>query len=259
MAPGDWNSTLGTTLVIKGVTERLLLDPLGRIYSHRHPDGYWLPGGASNTGGEALAGRFPPESWRDLNAHVLAVAPTDTIIYPLTRTGERFPFACPTAAGFSLNLSGGEITSYPPQSGDLPAASPLFSSATWPPHFLVADYAAHLEGVGYVERLAYETLTEIGAVIGPTIYSAGGATRSRAWSQLRADILGRVLVRPEVTGGAMGAAIIAAAGVWYRGIIPATRAMVRLVEQIEPRPALASAYEERYRRFREVCIARGYQ
>ncbi len=34
--PGDWNSTLGTPLVIKGVTQQLIADPLGRIYSHRH-------------------------------------------------------------------------------------------------------------------------------------------------------------------------------------------------------------------------------
>jgi hypothetical protein len=56
----------------------------------------------------------------------------------------------------------------------------------------------------------------------------------------------------------MGAAIIAAAGSWYNGLIPATRAMVRLVEQVEPRPALGLVYEERYEQFRSACAARGY-
>lgn len=231
VAPGGWNSTLGTTLVIKGVTERLLLDPQGRIYSHRHPDGYWLPGGASNTGGEAIALRFPQEQWNNFNAQVLSLAPTETIIYPLARLGERFPFARPNAEGFTL----GE------QPGDE-----------------VALYVAHLEGVGYVERLAYEVLAHLGAEIGETIYNAGGATGSQAWSQLRADILNRTLVRPELTGGAMGAAILAAAGTWYEGLIPAARAMVRLVEQIEPRPAQVRIYEARYQQFREACAARGY-
>ncbi len=230
VAPGDWNSTLGTTLVIKGVTETLLTDPRGRIYSHRHPDGYWLPGGASNTGGEAIAHRFPPEKWADLNRRALEVAPTETLIYPLVRRGERFPFARPEAEGFSLN----------------------------PPPDEATRYTAHLEGVGYVERLAYDLLAGLGAGIGGLIYSAGGATRSRAWSQLRADILGRTLARPEVTGGAMGAAILAAAGCWYNGLIPAARSMVRLVEQVTPRPGLAAAYEARYQRFREACRERGY-
>jgi xylulokinase len=230
VAPGDWNSTLGTTLVIKGVTEQLLLDPQGRIYSHRHPAGYWLPGGASNTGGEAIALRFPQEKWDEFNAQALNLAPTDTIIYPLVRLGERFPFACAEAEGFVLRQ----------------------------PHDEVTNYVAHLEGVGYVERLAYEVLTRLGGQIGSTIYSAGGATRSRSWGQLRADILGRTLVRPEVTGGAMGAAIIAAAGTWYEGLIPAARAMVRLVEWVEPRLILAAVYEARYQQFKEACAARGY-
>lgn len=230
VAPGDWNSTLGTTLVIKGVTEQLLLDPQGRIYSHRHPDGYWLPGGASNTGGEAIALRFPQAQWAEFNALAAELAPTEVIMYPLTRLGERFPFARPGAEGFVIGQ----------------------------PDSDAANYVAHLEGVGYVERLAYEVLADIGASGSDTIYSAGGATRSRAWSQIRADILGRKLVRPAVTGGAMGAAIVAAAGSWYEGVIPAARAMVRLVEHIEPRPAQQAAYEARYQRFKEACAVRGY-
>lgn len=242
VAPGDWNSTLGTTLVVKGVTKQLLGDPQGRIYSHRHPAGYWLPGGASNTGGEAIGLRFPQEKWAEFNAQALDLAPTDAVIYPLARLGERFPFAKPAAEGFVLELADNTISAYSPQ----------------PTRPLASDYTAHLEGVAYVERLAYEVLAGLGAEIGDTLYSAGGATRSRAWSQLRADIVGRTLVRPEVTGGAMGAAIIAAAGTWYDGLVPAARAMVRPVERIEPRPFLAEAYEIRYQKFKEACAARGY-
>ena len=230
VSPGDWSSTLGTTLVLKGVTNHLITDPVGRIYSHRHPDGYWLPGGASNTGGEVIAQRFPKERWATLNDQALKLTPTNTMIYPLARRGERFPFVHPEAEAFVINPTEDEGTLY----------------------------TAHLEGVGYVERLAYDTLTGLGAQIGDTIYSAGGATHSRAWSQLRADILGRTLARPDVTGGAMGAAIIAAAGCWYDGLIPAAQAMVRIVEQISPCTTVAEAYAERYRRFCEACAARGY-
>src|SRR3546814_8669540 len=52
VSPGTWNTTIGTTLVVKGVTRQSLNDPEGRFYSHRHPDGYWMPGGASNTGAD---------------------------------------------------------------------------------------------------------------------------------------------------------------------------------------------------------------
>jgi sugar (pentulose or hexulose) kinase len=59
LAVGSWNSVLGTTLGLKGVTPELLRDPLGTIYSHRSPDGHWLPGGASSTGAGVLSARFP--------------------------------------------------------------------------------------------------------------------------------------------------------------------------------------------------------
>jgi len=230
VAPGDWCSTLGTTLVVKGVTRALLLDPQGRIYSHKHQDGYWLPGGASNTGGEALAQRFPREEWEAYNNQALSLSPTDVIVYPLARRGERFPFACPSAEGFV--------------SGDT--------------NNRAVSYAAHLEGVAYLERLAYDMLSDLGAEVGDTIFSAGGATHSRPWTQIRADVLGRILVRPEATGGAMGAAILAAAGTWYDGIIPAARAMVHIVDSVSPRPGLAAAFADRYQRFRLECAHRGY-
>jgi len=34
---GSWNSVLGTTLVLKGVTRELIRDPAGVMYSHRSP------------------------------------------------------------------------------------------------------------------------------------------------------------------------------------------------------------------------------
>ena len=60
--PGDWNTTIGTTMVIKGVTKKQIVDEEGRIYSHRHPAGYWMPGGASNTGADWVTNEFGAQS-----------------------------------------------------------------------------------------------------------------------------------------------------------------------------------------------------
>ncbi len=232
VAPGAWNSTLGTTLVLKGVTRQLVRDPLGRIYCHRHPDGYWLPGGASNVGGECVAQRFPAAHLERLNAAALTHAPSDLVIYPLLGRGERFPFVRPGAEGFTLG-----------RAKDVGEES---------------LYTAYLEGVGYVERLAYEVVQKLGAEVSDAVYVAGGATSSQAWLQLRADILGRVLRVPRTGGSAMGAAIVAAAGTLYGGIVPAAQAMVQIVAQVEPRPNLRTAYDERYARFCAACRERGY-
>lgn len=230
VAPGQWNSTLGTTLVIKGVSRELLGDPLGRIYSHRHPEGHWLPGGASNTGGESIAVRFEAVDLDCLNHQALGAAPTSLVIYPLVRLGERFPFSKPEARGFVI----GEPTS----DAEL--------------------YTAHLEGVAYVERLAYQVLEGLGAEIGPEIYVAGGAVASRPWLQIRADILGKTLCVPSISEAAFGAAMVAAGATIYDGLVAATRAMVHVDEEVAPRLPYRAAYDERYARFHQACQERGY-
>ncbi|MFB9840722.1 carbohydrate kinase, partial [Actinoallomurus acaciae] len=59
LTPGSWNSVLGTTLLLKGVTREPLRDPYGVVYSHRAPDDVWLPGGASSTGAGAISRDVP--------------------------------------------------------------------------------------------------------------------------------------------------------------------------------------------------------
>ncbi|MDX6236423.1 MAG: D-ribulokinase, partial [Kribbellaceae bacterium] len=100
LAPGAWNSVLGTTLVLKGVSKDLLDDPTGAVYSHRHPDGGWLPGGASNTGAGALTTMLPGADLDALDRAARALGPIEAAIYPLTKPGERFPFVAPAAERF---------------------------------------------------------------------------------------------------------------------------------------------------------------
>ncbi|MHB1354772.1 MAG: FGGY-family carbohydrate kinase [Anaerolineae bacterium] len=230
VSPGQWNSTLGTTLVLKGVSEQLLRDPLGRVYCHRHPDGYWLPGGASSTGADCLAQRFPQDHLPALNQTALGLSPTDLIIYPLMRRGERFPFDKPEATGFILGEAHDEAT----------------------------RYTAHLEGLAYVERLAYEVLDTLGAHVAETICAVGGATYSSAGLQIRADVLHKRLVVPRVPSGAMGAAILAARGCGYATIAHAVGYMVHWQTTVEPRLQMAAVYDERYQRFVAACRERGY-
>jgi D-ribulokinase len=241
VAPGDWNSTLGTTLVLKGVTTALLRDPLGRVYCHRHPDSgavgaggdsaLWLPGGASSSGADSIAQRFAAEDLPRLNAAAQAMAPTDLTVYPLMRRGERFPFHAPDAEGFIL---GGETA----------------DEATL--------FRGYLEGLAYVERLSYDTVEALGAPVGDTIYAVGGATRSDAGVQIRANVLGRVLAVPVTPLGAMGAAVLAARGCAFSSVAEAAGAMVHIGQRVEPQAEQAAAYQERYARFLDACRQRGY-
>ncbi|MBX0329328.1 hypothetical protein K2Z83_16780 [Oscillochloris sp. ZM17-4] len=228
-APGQWLSVLGTTLVLKGVSAQLPRDPQGRVYAHRHPDGHWLPGAASSTGGAALAARFPGEDLAALDARAAALTPSGAICYPLEGRGERFPFVAPQAEGFMLGAGAGRE----------------------------AAYTAVLEGVAYLERLAFAELEALGYAVDGPVHAAGGGARSPIWLQIRADVLGRPLLVPREVEAAFGAAVIAAAAGAHPGLGAATRAMSHARAEVHPRPD-ASRYDAPYARFVEELRRRGY-
>lgn len=228
---GDWNSTIGTTLVIRGVSKQLITDPQGRIYCHAHPQGYWLPGGASNVGAECIARLFEAKDLTEFDARTLLYAPSNVIVFPLMRRGERFPFINPEAEGFVV---GEAIDEY-----DL--------------------YTAYLQGVGFVERWCYELLKELGAEMGSTIRTTGGGAKSKQWIQIRANILNKRILRPQSTECAVGTAVVAASGSIYSNLEDAASAMVKISDCVEPNQSSISRYDDLYNRFRNECAARGYE
>jgi len=227
---GEWNTTLGTTLVMKGVSRQLKPDPLGRVYFHRHPEGWWMPGGASNTGADWILKDHPGANLDELNERAAPLAPTGLVRYPLLKNGERFPFASAAARGFVLGRPSSELEMF----------------------------VAGLEGVALLERLAFETLAQIGLEVGSQVFITGGGAKSRLWSRIRASALHKSLVKPAVTETAFGAAVLAASGCWYSTLSEAAARMVRAAETIDPEPSWQAPYEDRYHRFVEELKTRGY-
>lgn len=218
--PGRFVGVLGTTYVLKGVTRELVTDPGGAFYSHRHPDGWWLPGGASSTGGEALHG-IPADRLAALDQAAAAHGPASCVSYPLRREGERFPFVDSAARGFDLGTPAGEADAH----------------------------RAALEGVAFLERLAVERIRALGVPVTGPLYAAGGGSRSELWTRIRATALGmplRVVDRAET---AFGAALLAAAGTLHASLTDAAEAMTGDGHLVEPVPEETDALEESYARF----------
>jgi xylulokinase len=236
---GQWCSTLGTTLVLRGVSREIVRDPLGRIYCHAHPEGLWLPGAASNVGGECLKARFKGKNLARLDAQVARHLPNKLLLYPLVRRGERFPFVDPEAEGFVRGRARSQRQLY----------------------------AAHLEAVAFVERWGFEIMAQLGLPIASTlprvsnpregknagpIFASGGATASNVWLQLRADVLDRPIRVAANAHSAKGAALLAASSA-LGSLGEAIARMVRFEKSIEPQPTLRSYLDEKYARFREAC------
>ena len=147
---GDTMGVLGTTLVLKAVSETPVESADGAVYSHLAPDGHYWAGGASNPGAGILAVEFAGE---DLGALDRRVADTVAgyVRYPLSVAGERFP----VAERNLLPLTDGE------------------------PRSRLDAYRALLEGVAFVERLGLERLQQLGVTPRRHVI-AGGATASAA-------------------------------------------------------------------------------
>ncbi len=66
---GDAVTSLGSTLVLKILSDRPVNAPQYGVYSHRLGD-HWLVGGASNSGGAVTAAHFTPEEMRRLSTEM---------------------------------------------------------------------------------------------------------------------------------------------------------------------------------------------
>lgn len=225
---GDWNTTIGTTMVIKGVTSRRILDPLGRLYSHRHPQGYWMPGGASNTGADWVSNEFADEL-EVLNSEAETITPTGELSYPLRQAGERFPFVCPEATGFE--------------------AAGLNK---------LQRYVSNMEGVAYIERMAYEMIqNEFGEKVS-RVYTAGGGSKSDVWLRIRSSALGMSVYKMKYASGAFGAAVLGASQTGFTNLSEAGSAMVQMEKRIDPVKSWQIQYNDHYQRFLDLLQHKGY-
>ncbi|MFN2608514.1 MAG: FGGY-family carbohydrate kinase [Acidimicrobiales bacterium] len=225
--PGRFVTVIGTTLVVKGATEDLVRDRAGAVYCHRHPDGWWLPGGASNTGGAALDGDADPGA---LDRAAADHGPAACATYPLVGTGERFPFEAADAT---------EVWVGEPRSP-------------------TERHRAVLEGVAFAERLAYQRLAGLGAAPDGHVRSAGGGGRSRVWAAIRATALGRPVLVMDGADTASGACILAAAGTIHPDLAAASAAMVGDGEEVAPVDGERDALDVSFRRLVDRLAERGW-
>lgn len=226
--PGEWNTTIGTTMVIKGVTKKQIIDEEGRLYSHRHPAGYWMPGGASNTGADWVTNEFG-KNLDELGKAAEKLIPTDLLSYPLRQQGERFPMIAPDATGFE------------------------------PEGLTTAQkFTANMEGVAYLERYSFELIKQFTGEDIHAVFTAGGGSNSAVWLRIRSNVLNLPIYKMKYVSGAVGAAILAASNTHYTSLIEAANALTTIEKEVHPEQLLAAQYNENYHRFLALLAEKGY-
>ncbi|PSB06402.1 carbohydrate kinase, partial [filamentous cyanobacterium CCP2] len=179
-SPGEAVTSLGSTLVLKLLSQTRVDDAQYGIYSHRFND-LWLVGGASNTGGAVLKQFFSDEELRQLSEQIQPDRPSPLNYYPLTKPGERFPINDP-------NL--------PPQLEPYPETALEFLHGI-------------LESIARIETRGYQLLQALGATPLTQVYTAGGGAKNNAWTKIRSRHLGIPILPSQQTEAAYGTALLA--------------------------------------------------
>jgi len=180
---GDAVTSLGSTLVIKLLSERPVFDASAGIYSHRLGK-RWLVGGASNSGGRVLQQHFSQQQLDEMTGHLQPKINTGFNYYPLPATGERFPVNdCHKQAELSPR----------------PEDDRLF-------------FQAILEGISNIEHLGYQKLLELGASKTKRIFTCGGGNNNPAWRKIREQTMGIAIVSAAHTEASYGSALLAKQG-----------------------------------------------
>ena len=181
---GDGVTVLGTTLTTKLLSDKPVFAPESGVYSHRIGD-MWLAGGASNSGGGSLLRHFELSELLRLSTSVDSSVSSGLDYYPLPGIGERFP--CTDSS---------------------------MESRTSPrPTQKVEFLHGLLDGLGSIEVLAYNRLTEMGAPPLGRLYATGGGTKNPAWMGIRARLFDVPLIESISVEAARGSALLAMRGV----------------------------------------------
>ncbi len=115
---------------------------------------------------------------------------------------------------------------------------------------------AVLEGVAFAMRDSLEVTKSLGISIARSKISGGGA-KSALWRKIFANVLNiNIDVLSTEEGPSLGAAMLAAVGCGeMQSMRQATDRVVRVIETIEPNPAIAERYEMQYQKFRKIYPA----
>ncbi len=180
---GDAVTSLGSTLVLKILSDKPVYDSDRGVYSHRFGD-RWLVGGASNSGGAVCRHYFTDEQMLEMSACLNPGKGSGLDYYPLLTPGERFPVNNPD---------------FPPRLSPRPVDDTVF-------------FQGILEGLTDIEAAGYRLLNELGAPMPKRIFSIGGGAINEPWRMMRERAIGVPVVKARQLAAAYGTALLAKTG-----------------------------------------------
>ncbi|MBO6047171.1 MAG: xylulokinase [Erysipelotrichaceae bacterium] len=232
----------GTSCGFSICMESFHYDPRMVLCRHVVPD-KWLMQAGSNAGGHIMkwlqdqlgdCGKLidPEKNTLDLYNELAEMVPagSEGLVFLPYMNGERTPIWNPTAKGVWFGLDYNKTTGH------------LIRSA--------------MEGVVFVERHNLDVAKSTGAKI-TDMLATGGSTKSRLWTQMKADVLQVPVLIPKADEAtALGSAILAGVGVGvYDSYEEAIALTMDVKKRYEPSTKDLETYEKSYKLYREVYEA----
>ncbi len=176
-------TALGSTLVLKVLSDQPVTAARYGVYSHRMGD-RWLAGGASNAGGAVVRSLFSSCDIHRYTRLMRPHQPTGLDYYPLLSRGERFPLRDPLME---------------PRLEPRPPSDAVF-------------FQGILESLARIEQHGYALLAELGAPCPEKVLTVGGGAENTGWMEIREQLLGVPVTRALHQQAAFGAALLARRG-----------------------------------------------
>lgn len=246
VADGKAFATIGTSGVVFAHTDKLSVDPQGRVHTFCcavpgawHVMGVTLAAGASlqwfrnnlcrDIMQDAAAQGVDPYNLMDHMAQAVPVG-ADRLLFLPYLMGERTPHLNPDCRGVFFGLSG--------------------------IHTRAHMIRAVMEGVSYSLRDCAGVLRAMG-VTSREIVACGGGGTSPLWRQMLADVLDcDVCTAASREGPALGVALLAGVGAGvYKSVPEACRQVIRIGEPQQANPDAVKRYSEIYEVYRALYPA----
>jgi xylulokinase len=198
--------------------------------------GVHVAGTATNTSGAAL-------DWFANNIHPNGGSYADLL-------------ACTT----SIPAGSDGLLFLPHLAGERGATADAYARGAWVGLTLAHDrrhlLRSLLEGVAFNFRAMQDWLEASGAPVGD-VRCVGGQAHSDIWNQIKADVLNRPLLVPQVVEApVVGAAVLAALAIGaYGELWEATHGMVRIDRRFDPDPRRATLYANLMEMYRSLYPA----
>ncbi|HVC96940.1 MAG TPA: xylulokinase [Pirellulales bacterium] len=235
--PGVLSTSIGTSGVMFVHSDRVKIDPLGRIHTFCHAvHGKWHMMGVNLSAGGSLqwfrnqlcraevaqAEKTKRDPYELLTSEAETVrAGSDGLFFLPYLSGERTPHADPDARGCFVGLT-------------------------------LAHTRGHLvraimEGVTYSMRDSLDIIRGLDVPV-RQIRASGGGSRSRLWRQIQADVFGQKVVTLNAEEGpGYGVALLAAVGAGaFKDVGEACRATIGVVKETSPVRAACKHYDRAF-------------